>query len=205
MSVDDDYLQRCFNDFSIFAEDVASFVSERLLQPAAVSAKATPERTATFLISHALDQEPDFLRANFQFWVDEDLVFLSDLIIRKLYTPDGECKLTIAGNEKATRTYTTLLRRKHKVGIINCTTVSSFGVSLHWSTLDENQIQLVADRLPPQPWPQGIHKMVAKDLGLSNRKVSQAIQILITRGVFRVQSDGVVLDGKSVDPDVIAS
>jgi hypothetical protein len=60
--------------------------------------------------------------------------------------------------------------------------------------LDESLLSRVAAALPEQPWPTGVHKSVAAELGLSNGTVSDAIQLLIQRGQFRHQVGGRVLD-----------
>lgn len=55
-------------------------------------------------------------------------------------------------------------------------------------------IKTISARLPPQPWKPGVHAIVAKELGVSPYVVSQAIKVLITRGDWMDQRDGVVYD-----------
>jgi transcription elongation factor Elf1 len=57
----------------------------------------------------------------------------------------------------------------------------------------ENIIEQVRQCLPAQPWPAGVHQMVAKKLSLTPSRVSWAIHELIKRGIFMPQKDGVVL------------
>lgn len=61
----------------------------------------------------------------------------------------------------------------------------------------------VQAELPKQPWPVGIHKKIAMELGMSAWKVSKAIQCLIEDGVFNKQKDGIVYDkeGKIIAKD----
>jgi hypothetical protein len=51
-------------------------------------------------------------------------------------------------------------------------------------------IQLVNEMLPPQPWKQGIHFEVARQLSVKSSKVSRAIQKLIARGKWLEQRGG---------------
>ena len=51
-------------------------------------------------------------------------------------------------------------------------------------------IEEVAQRLPEQPWPTGIHKQVAEELSVTAGQVSYAIHELIRQGRFRNQVDG---------------
>ena len=60
------------------------------------------------------------------------------------------------------------------------------------STLSEEIIERVKSSMPPQPWETGSHRTVAEQLNLHPAVVSAAIQILIKRGVFMVQVDGVL-------------
>jgi len=51
-------------------------------------------------------------------------------------------------------------------------------------------LDMVEKEMPQQPWPKGIHKIVAEKLNLSKGIISQAIQILIKKGIFKPQIDG---------------
>jgi hypothetical protein len=59
--------------------------------------------------------------------------------------------------------------------------------------ISEEQLELIANTLPEQPWPTGTHKIVAQQLNLPARTVTDAIQELIKRGRFSHQVDGVLL------------
>jgi len=54
-------------------------------------------------------------------------------------------------------------------------------------------IDSVRQKLPVQPWPQGTHKKIAEDLGISNQLVSLAIDHLIVGGDAEPQVDGKVV------------
>jgi DNA-directed RNA polymerase subunit RPC12/RpoP len=58
--------------------------------------------------------------------------------------------------------------------------------------LDETVIERVRVKLPPQPWPKGIHGTIATELNLTKGVVLSAINELIRRGVFNPQVDGKV-------------
>ena len=62
------------------------------------------------------------------------------------------------------------------------------------ATFTEELIALVSSKLPPQPWPTGIHKTVAQELGLPQATVTRVIQELIRRGAFKPQIDGIVFE-----------
>lgn len=52
----------------------------------------------------------------------------------------------------------------------------------------------VKSELPKQPWPVGIHKVIAEKLEVPAAKVSKAISKLIEEGMFHRQKDGIVYD-----------
>lgn len=52
----------------------------------------------------------------------------------------------------------------------------------------------VEQLLPAQPWPTGVHKVIADRLGVPNSKVSKSIERLIAAGKFRDQVDGKILE-----------
>ena len=49
---------------------------------------------------------------------------------------------------------------------------------------------------PAQPWPVGIHKTIASQLGCTNAKVSRTIETLIDTGVFKKQINGHVISNE---------
>ncbi len=56
--------------------------------------------------------------------------------------------------------------------------------------VDELFIETVKQKLPAQPWPQGIHKTIADELNISSTKVHSAINELMKRGDFHFQLNG---------------
>ncbi len=56
--------------------------------------------------------------------------------------------------------------------------------------LKDEDLETVKNLLPEQPWPKGIHKLVAEKSRLTNATVHRAIQELIKKGVFKPQIDG---------------
>lgn len=60
--------------------------------------------------------------------------------------------------------------------------------------INEEFLFNVKSRLPNQPWPQGIHRAIAEELGCAPSKVYQAIDILISKKIFKEQIDGILYD-----------
>jgi hypothetical protein len=65
------------------------------------------------------------------------------------------------------------------------------GKALHLKDeLTEELIQEIKEKLPRQPWPSGIGKKIAEELALAPSAVSKAIDLLMSRGDFKVQVHG---------------
>lgn len=71
-------------------------------------------------------------------------------------------------------------------------------------TLDPSFVDKVKIALPPQPWPQGIHHVIGKQLGTTGSRVQKAIRELIKSGVFKHQIDGVVIENSPAEPEAPA-
>ena len=56
--------------------------------------------------------------------------------------------------------------------------------------LTDKLIQEIADRMPPVPWPVGIHRTIAKDMGIPNTIVYEAISVIRMQNQPLEQSDG---------------
>lgn len=62
------------------------------------------------------------------------------------------------------------------------------------SHVSESVVRMVKKALPPQPWPKGTSKQIAKDLNLDIRDVHRAVDILIDRCDVYAQRYGVLYD-----------
>lgn len=61
--------------------------------------------------------------------------------------------------------------------------------------IDDQLIEKVRSCLPEQPWPKDTHKAVIAELGINSSQYTRAVNVLIKRGVFKRQVDGVLFDG----------
>jgi hypothetical protein len=99
-----------------------------------------------------------------------------------------------------------------KFGISNVERVQQAPLSPRWylvnETVDDDFVESVRKELPTQPWKPGMHASVAERIGVKPSRVYAAIQILVGRGVFLNQKDGVLYapNGEVVgyDPERVA-
>ena len=62
--------------------------------------------------------------------------------------------------------------------------------------ITQELLEQVRSALPPQPWAQGVHKTVAEQLGVTPSLASKCIRELISRGVFRPQAAGKIVEAE---------
>lgn len=68
--------------------------------------------------------------------------------------------------------------------------LAASGIQRPLTGLDAELLASIKELLPPQPWPQGVHKEVADKVGLTYGQVAKYIKELIRRGDFMEQVDG---------------
>jgi len=195
VTIDEGYLLSCFDDFESFIDAIYKKLTAWL--PTQASA-ATPQSNQASMAYHIFlldDDEPAVLDEKFHFWVSDELLCLGDILQSKKYTSQKECELNLVGSSEALRIFSKKLRQAEKQRHIVHSLTASDGMQASVKVpLDDSLILKVKDSLPGQPWPPGIHKVVAQQLGVSSKTVSEAIQVLIRRGVAKRQVNGIVLE-----------
>lgn len=58
--------------------------------------------------------------------------------------------------------------------------------------IDENFVEMIRSKLPPQPWPKKLGKNLSIELKIPRFKIHRAIDVLIKRGIFKYQVNGVL-------------
>jgi hypothetical protein len=194
VTIEESYLEACFSDFEAFIETVDRTLAT-WLEALDSGQRVSIQPSVSFKIVLQNDSEPAFFDEDFQFWVGDELFLLRDILKSKKYISQHECELVLAGEPEALRIYAKYLRRAEKHGHLTATGIKSVGLpKAIRGTLDEAMLSKVQQSLPAQPWPRGIHKVVAEQLGVSNGTVSDAIQALIYRGIFKQQIEGQIVE-----------
>jgi hypothetical protein len=137
---------------------------------------------------------PACLQPDFQYWADDEYVAMTDILIGTSPAEEGRTRYYFSGSDRALRKLKSYLRREiKKLKISILVNVDRVRLLKKSKNVSEVKLKLVYEKLPSQPWPKGIHKDVAKELGFSNGVVSSAIDILISQGIFKNQVDGEII------------
>jgi hypothetical protein len=192
ISVDTLLLNSLFDDLETFAVQAEEKIGELIDEYADIDTEYNARYVTDILL---LDGDlPNCLHPSYQFWADDEYVMMTDVLLGTSLAKEGRVRYYFNGSDRALRHLKRKLRREHKkLSISVSDVVVAFRFDKKQRLVPEDVISLVRNELPDQPWPKGIHKEIAKKHGLSNAKVSAAIDALIFRGLFRDQVDGKIL------------
>jgi hypothetical protein len=199
-TIDDEYLMNCFKDFKTFSEMVNNQVNYQLENEFIIKKSKTKdvERGVTIIMEFPDKGRPINLDPEFEFWCDDEFLMLQDILDEKK-DQNNVCEISISGKQRHIKQYIKLLRTTVK----NCNAlftesevkiVKDKKAPKQPIVLDDQLLTLIQNKLPNQPWPTGIHKVIASEINVSNHMVSIAIQQLISKGVFKHQINGVIID-----------
>lgn len=140
------------------------------------------------------DNLPGCLQPSYQFWAADEYVMMTDILVGTSPGDFGRVRYYFNGSDRALRELKRRLRKEQqKLSISVAEVMTTFRLERTWKRVPEEIVALVRREMPAQPWEKGIHKDVARKLGLSNGKVSAAIDVLIVRGEFKDQVDGKIV------------
>lgn len=182
ISVDEIYLQECFEDFKKFSEILNEKLKEKIKGNFIINKpKDKPEAKSDILVL-ILKGEPSIFESNFEFWAGDQLCMFSNILDKRINDNERCFRILLSGTNVQMSSYSTILKKevdRGKIKIEYLNTKNSVVLPTPKKRLPMSTIHKIKDKLPEQPWPVGIHKSIAIDLNLSNKIVSQAISYLV--------------------------
>jgi hypothetical protein len=141
------------------------------------------------------------LKRDFRVWINDSLLDINDLIYEFSQIQKDGFQISLGGKYGEVVTILKAIRKEKKRGLIDFVIKEDSSTARNPFIISENrvkkeQIEQIKQKLPSQPWPKGIHKVIAKELGLSNGKVNWAITYLIHQGSFKKQIEGKIIESK---------
>lgn len=199
ISVDQDYLMECMQDFKEFADLVNTQLNYKLTSELLIpkTKQKIIEGRHRIDVEILTDIEPNYFTMAFEFWAGDQFSMLSNILDSRTQVDSKNFQLIISGTERQIISYSRILREGVSAGEISVKFKKMKTSSLEPPKpmfLDDKIITKIKEKLPNQPWETGIHKIVAAELGISNKMVTIAIQQLIGKGVFKNQIDGKVIE-----------
>lgn len=197
VSVSKKYLYRCISDFQDFAKKINESLVEKYGDQVKEIENIKCERATQIRIINKKNDDTEFLEPNFQFWVDDDIVHLNDILIEKRIIDDSQFELFLAGTNNQIDSYRKIMNTFVKKLNLYIEVVSdNIQKSKSNSEIEINEelIETVKYILPEQPWSKGIHKEIAAKLELPSTTIYHIIYLLIRRGEFFPQKNGKIIE-----------
>jgi hypothetical protein len=179
LTVDEAYLLGAFNLAFSFCEYFWN-EAKSLIEEASRTASVTADRIVELTLETKTQRGAALIQPEFHFDADDVIVSVSE--ITSVHDSDGEREnLTISGDSRVVHVYVTLLRKAARNGdiVIHQHKTNRGDAKTPKCHLSRSQIEAIAKQLPCQPWPKGVHKQIAADMGTSNGQVSAAITIIL--------------------------
>lgn len=179
ITVKEPYLLECFSFLLSLCEKINEQLDQKFIisQGKKEGKKEYPVHYELF-INIVQETSKNLLKSNYQYWVDNRLIFLRDILESKKRIDSNNFEMAIRGDSKAVRGYIRELKLHKKNGYLSFTIVSSTQVAP--CKLSNEQIELIRQSLPNKPWPIGIHKIVAEKLGMNKSEVYSAINQIVS-------------------------
>jgi hypothetical protein len=189
LTVSADYLQQALD---LIGEFIAKMEIKSATLDAAPVDKADrgPDRIEFRIEAAATSTEGDMaLRPSFAFLVNdrdvgERTATLSDILMADFPIEDGGHLLELGGTSDELDAYARELKRRERRGLLTYAILEKKRVKVRASsrklrTPAEGVAHAVATHLPPKPWPKGVHKDIAVELGISKSECSRAITLIL--------------------------
>jgi hypothetical protein len=185
LTISTDYLAEALDIVDGFVAKMEAKVAE-VLAPPTDNAKEAPDRIDIRIEVAAASTEGErALRPSFAFVVVDRLVgertaTLDDILAGSQPIEDGSQVLELSGTTDETDAYIRELRRRQKGGLFTYGILEKKRIKVRASSRKvrapaEEVSRAVAASLPAEPWPTGIHKLIAVELGITNSECSRAI------------------------------
>ncbi len=185
LTISTDYLAEALDLVGDFVAKMEAKVAD-VLAPPTDNAKEAPDRIDIRIEVTAASTEGErALRPSFAFVVVDRLVgertaTLDDILAGAEPIEDGGQVLELSGTTDETDAYIRELRRRQKGGLLTYGILEKKRIKVRASSRKvrapaEEVSRAVATSLPAEPWPTGIHKLIAAELGITNSECSRAI------------------------------
>lgn len=195
ITVENFYLENCFEDFKKFSEEILEQVKNRSKENFSTQKNnKKPEAKCQIEVEFSKKTTPIF-ESNYEFWAGDALYMFNNIFDRKVFHSPEKPTFYLSGTAMQILAYIAIVETEIKRSKIKAIIVSKISNqnSNKPILLDKHLIEKIKLKLPEQPWQKNQHKRTAKELGLSNVIVSKAITELIKNGTFKLQRGGKIL------------
>ncbi|OFX16470.1 MAG: hypothetical protein A2033_05255 [Bacteroidetes bacterium GWA2_31_9] len=206
ISINETYLLTAFKDLKYFAESINKF-TKALIENKPDSKGIKNERLVIFKFKYK-ELIPEFVNRESRFWFNDKLVYAKDIIKDVSISEDKLVEIVLFGQKtkvaafyKNAKNHISATKGLFCFKLVhlldyNETTITTSTEQQRKAKIiiDEEKIENVKNLLPVQPWNKGVHMIIAEKLALPKKIVQIAIRVLISRGVFKNQINGEIVE-----------
>ena len=188
LTIDHQYLADGFDMFRKFSLALEQKISDKFDFSAATGQETNNRIDLQIEIESASVDGDRVAKRDFGFVVHdrdkgERTAQLADIWLGERVGENGERILLVGGTDDEIDAYLKALRKRQKAGLLSYSIVGQRVIRIRPKSVKMPDIPLetieeIARRLPPEPWPTGVHKEIAKELGISNNMCSYAITFI---------------------------
>jgi len=176
VTVDEKYLLESISALLAFANSINEELDHKFR---AISPTTKTPVTFKYKVTVTLETESarNLVLPAWEFWADNRLVFLRDILASSRYLDEGTVELDLQGDRVPIKNYVKQLKRYEKMGEL--TILAREAQNLEPCRLSVEEINKIRTSLPEKPWPVGIHKTIANNLGLKVYEVYKAMNQIV--------------------------
>ncbi len=211
ITIEELYLTKLLEDILKYTSEVRRLTDELIANDSSQHDE-NGEREIIFKFKSLISGTPDFLNPKFEFWANDKLISIKDIVVKIKVLEDDYIEVTVGGAYTLVTEYYKVVKRtikqKKKFKSFQMLKMMDDGKykgkekgvkkarkkKKKYIRLTDGEIEQIKNELPQQPWVKGIHKIVAENLNLPKRTVQTGISLLIRRGIFKNQLDGIIID-----------
>ncbi|RJQ38098.1 MAG: hypothetical protein C4555_05370 [Dehalococcoidia bacterium] len=175
ITIEEDYLLSSFETLMAFGNKL----NDKISSTYTVSSKREQNQDCAHLkvsLVFETDNSKTTVVPQFQFLVDDKLVFLRDIIQSCSYLDEHSLELDLKGASAIIRAYKRILKKSQKKGELTIVASEFRGPSkVKPCSLSNKEVEQIIASLPPKPWPKDVHKVIAAKLGFKKGEVYSAI------------------------------
>jgi len=176
LTVEEFYLLECIDTLLAFAGAINEQLDQRFTG-IILSAATAPSFLYKIVVILETESAKNLILGTFQFWADNRLIFLRDVLASSTYLNENTVELNLAGDRAAVKQYLKKLKQYEKMGEL--TILARQGQDLESCKLSAEEISKIRACLPEKPWSVGIHRSIAAKLGLKTAEVYKAISLIV--------------------------
>lgn len=197
ITVEKYYLEHCFEDFREFAHEIHNQINIKLNNNFYIKKTKQKSEAKCKIDLDLTSKKINIFDLNYEFLSGDSITRFGNLFVHKIKNENNTETIFISGTKIEILAYTNILNAEIKRGKIKAEIETKFSQKdseKPKKELTPYLIEKIKLRLPEQPWIKNQHKKTARELGLSNKIVSRAIELLIEEGIFKKQYNGEIIE-----------